>query len=82
MKEYEIKEACMKAFLSKDTFNTLLKYAAPILTAFMAATITYGFANARTNEKQDQRILITENTQHHLDSLISAKLDTLIQRRK
>jgi hypothetical protein len=48
----------------------------------MAATITYGFANARTNEKQDQRILITENTQHRLDSLINAKLDTLIQRRK
>lgn len=77
---YAIKEECMKQFLSKETFFTLLRPVATVLILFGGATISYGIANAVSVAKQEQKILIIENKQQRLDSEINSKLDSLLKK--
>jgi len=50
-----IKEECLKFFLTKETFYTLLKYLLPVMAFFMVGAVTYGI-----NELNDRRIIKTD----------------------
>jgi hypothetical protein len=69
-----IKEECLSYFVTKETFNGLLKYLLPIIGFFMAGAFAYGWNEIVDRSTMKSTVLEIKNKQVFLSDSILTKL--------
>jgi len=69
-----IKEECLKYFITKETFHTLLKYMLPILAFFMTGACAYAVNEIKDRNVIKTDISILQNKQEFMTDTVISRL--------
>jgi len=76
----DIKNSCLAWFVGKELFNTILNIAAPVLSVFIGAVITYGIVYGQETAALKVEAVQLRSEITDLQNQINKKLDTLLKR--